>query len=133
MFENGDERHLRTAAWAFPLYLLLMSLFVVPIAAIGLELMPQGANPDLFVLTLPLSQGRDGLAMLAFLGGFSSATSMVIVAAMALSTMVSNHIVMPIWLRSQGSGASVSGDVRNVVLLSRRVSIAPLMVLGDFY
>ncbi|WIY25278.1 sensor histidine kinase [Parasedimentitalea psychrophila] len=131
--ENEDERHLRTAAWAFPLYLLLMSLFVVPIAAIGLELLPVGSNPDLFVLTLPLSQGRDGLAVLAFLGGFSSATSMVIVAAMALSTMVSNHIVMPIWLRMQGDGASVSGDVRNVVLLSRRLSIAAIMALGYFY
>ena len=131
--ENEDERHLRTAAWAFPLYLLLMSLFVVPIAAIGLELLPAGSNPDLFVLTLPLSQGRDGLAVLAFLGGFSSATSMVIVAAMALSTMVSNHIVMPIWLRVQGDGASVSGDVRNVVLLSRRISIAAIMALGYFY
>ncbi|MGR3616349.1 MAG: ATP-binding protein [Paracoccaceae bacterium] len=131
--ENVDERHLRIASWAFPLYLLLMSLFVVPIAAIGLEIMPEGANPDLFVLTLPLSQGKEGLAMLSFLGGFSSATSMVIVAAMALSTMVSNHIVMPIWLRSRGVGASVSGDVRNVVLISRRVSIAAIMGFGYFY
>ena len=131
--ENDDERHLRTAAWAFPLYLLLMSLFVVPIAAVGLEVMPQGSNPDLFVLSLPLSQGRDGLAMLSFLGGFSSATSMVIVAAMALSTMVSNHIVMPIWLSSRGGGASQSGDVRNVILVSRRVSIAAIMALGYFY
>jgi Na+/proline symporter/signal transduction histidine kinase len=131
--ENDDERHLRTAAWAFPLYLLLMSLFVVPIAVVGLDLLPAGSNPDLFVLTVPLSQGRDGLAMLAFLGGFSSATSMVIVAAMALSTMVSNHIVMPIWLSYRGGGASVSGDVRSVVLLSRRVSIAVIMGLGYFY
>lgn len=131
--ENDDERHLRTAAWAFPLYLLLMSLFVVPIAVVGLEIMPEGSNPDLFVLTVPLSQGREGLAMLSFLGGFSSATSMVIVAAMALSTMVSNHIVMPIWLSSRGGGASQSGDVRNVVLLSRRVSIAAIMALGYFY
>lgn len=131
--ENDDEQHLRTAAWAFPLYLLLMSLFVVPIAAVGLELMPEGSNPDLFVLTLPLSQGREGLAVLSFLGGFSSATSMVIVAAMALSTMVSNHIVMPIWLSSRGTGASVSGDVRNFVLLSRRVSIGAIMALGCFY
>ncbi len=131
--ENDDERHLRTAAWAFPTYLLLISLFVVPIAAVGLEIMPEGANPDLFVLTVPLSQGRDGLAMLSFLGGFSSATSMVIVAAMALSTMVSNHIVMPIWLSSRGGGASQSGDVRNVVLLSRRVSIGAIMALGYFY
>lgn len=131
--ENEDERHLRVAAWAFPLYLLLMSMFVVPIAAIGLELLPEGANPDLFVLTLPLAQGQQGLAMLSFLGGFSSATSMVIVAAMALSTMVSNHMVMPIWLRLQGPGASVSGDVRNVVLFARRISIAVIMALGYFY
>ncbi|AVO36289.1 sensor histidine kinase [Pukyongiella litopenaei] len=131
--ENDDERHLRTAAWAFPLYLLAMSLFVVPIAAVGLELMPAGANPDLFVLTVPLSEGQGALAMLSFLGGFSSATSMVIVAAMALSTMVSNHIVMPIWLSLRGSGVSMSGDVREVVLLARRVSIAGVLTLGYFY
>ncbi|MEY8830493.1 ATP-binding protein [Sedimentitalea sp. XS_ASV28] len=131
--ENSDERHLRTAAWAFPLYLFLMSLFVIPIAVVGLDLMPEGANPDLFVLTVPLSQGREGLAMLSFLGGFSSATSMVIVAAMALSTMVSNHVVMPIWLSWHGEGASVSGDVRNVVLLARRISIAGILALGYFY
>jgi Na+/proline symporter/nitrogen-specific signal transduction histidine kinase len=131
--ENDDERHLRTAAWAFPLYLLLMSLFVVPIAVVGLDLLPPGSNPDLFVLSLPLSQGREGLAMLSFLGGFSSATSMVIVAAMALSTMVSNHIVMPIWLSLRVDGASQSGDVRQVVLLARRVSIGGIMLLGVIY
>lgn len=131
--ENEDERHLRTASWAFPLYLMLISLFVLPIAAIGLEIMPASANPDLFVLAIPLSLGQQGLAMLSFLGGFSSATSMVIVAAMALSTMVSNHIVMPIWLRRQSRGASVSGDVRNVVLYSRRLCIAIIMVLGYLY
>ncbi|PJE35834.1 sodium:solute symporter [Pseudooceanicola lipolyticus] len=131
--ENEDERHLQIAAWAFPLYLLLMSLFVVPIAAVGLELMPAGSNPDLFVLTIPLSQGREGLAMLSFLGGFSSATSMVIVAAMALSTMVSNHIVMPIWLSWQGSAAAQSGDVRKIVLSARRVSIGVIMALGVAY
>ncbi|GHF49242.1 sensor histidine kinase [Seohaeicola zhoushanensis] len=131
--ENDDERHLRTAAWAFPLYLLLMSLFVVPIAAVGLEMMPTGSNPDLFVLTVPLASGRDGLAMLSFIGGFSSATSMVIVAAMALSTMVSNHVVMPIWLSYRGSGAAQSGDVRKVILLARRVSIGAVMALGCVY
>ncbi|MCV6586383.1 MAG: sensor histidine kinase [Marinibacterium sp.] len=131
--EADDERHLRTAAWAFPAYLMLISLFVLPIAAVGLTLMPAGSNPDLFVLTLPLSNDREGLAMLSFIGGFSSATSMVIVAAMALSTMVSNHIVMPLWLALQGDGASVSGDVRHVVLLSRRISIAAIMGLGYLY
>ncbi|MGH1356732.1 MAG: ATP-binding protein [Thalassovita sp.] len=131
--ENEDENHLRTASWAFPTYLMMMSLFVVPIAVTGLELLPQGSNPDQFVLTIPLSQGRDGLAMLSFLGGFSSATSMVIVAAIALSTMVSNHIVMPIWLYFTGGGAMISGDVRHVVLLARRLSIAGVLALGYLY
>ncbi|QFT59620.1 Alkaline phosphatase synthesis sensor protein PhoR [Sulfitobacter sp. THAF37] len=131
--ENDDERHLQIASWAFPLYLLLMSLFVVPIAVVGLDLMPPGSNPDLFVLSLPLSQGRDSLAMLSFLGGFSSATSMVIVATLALSTMVSNHIVMPIWLSTRQRGAVQSGDVRQVVLLARRLSILLIIALGVLY
>ncbi len=132
--ENDDERHLQVAAWAFPLYLMLMSLFVVPIAVVGLDLLPAGSNPDFFVLSVPLSQGQDGLAMLSFLGGFSSATSMVIVATLALSTMVSNHVVMPIYLSVKDTGgASVSGDVRNVVILSRRVSILVIIALGYLY
>lgn len=131
--ENDDERHLQIASWAFPLYLMLMSLFVVPIAVIGLEVMPAGSNPDFFVLSLPLSQGREGLAMLSFLGGFSSATSMVIVATLALSTMVSNHVVMPIFLYLRQGGATQSGDVRNVVILSRRLSILGIIGLGYVY
>ena len=130
--ENADERHLSVASWAFPLYLFLMSLFVIPIAVVGLGVLP-GANPDLYVLTVPLTLGQNKLAMLSFLGGFSSATSMVIVAAIALSTMVSNHIVMPIWLNARRGGASMSGDVRNVVLLSRRLSIAAVLALGYTY
>ncbi|MFT7047553.1 MAG: signal transduction histidine kinase [Celeribacter sp.] len=99
----------------------------------GLDVLPATSNPDMFVLTLPLKYGQQGLATLSFLGGFSSATSMVIVAAIALSTMVSNHIVMPIWLSSRKEGATVSGDVRHVVLLSRRLSIAGVLALGYFY
>ena len=68
--ENDDEAKMRFASWAFPAYLLAMSLFVVPIAVVGLDLMPAGSNTDLFVLTIPLSQGANGLAMLSFLGGF---------------------------------------------------------------
>ncbi|MGB0967859.1 MAG: ATP-binding protein [Halocynthiibacter sp.] len=131
--ESADERNLAMAGWAFPLYLMLMSLFVLPIAVVGLELLPKGSNPDLFVLTLPLSQGQDGLALLSFLGGFSSATSMVIVAAIALSTMVSNHIVMPVWVSLRSSGATVSGDLRQVVLTARRVSIMVVVGLGYLY
>ncbi|MFT5638055.1 MAG: Na+/proline symporter [Paracoccaceae bacterium] len=117
--ENSDESHLSTASWAFPLYLFLMSLFVLPIAVMGLTVLPEGSNPDLFVLTLPISQNQEGLAMLAFLGGFSSATSMVIVAAIALSTMVSNHIVMPFWLSINAANNPISGDVRLILIRSR--------------
>ena len=131
--ENVDERHLAKASWAFPGYLMLMSLFVVPIAVMGLERMPAGANPDLFVLTLPLSQGQDNLALLAFLGGFSSATSMVIVAAIALATMVSNHIVTPLWLALRRSSTRETGDVRGLVLASRRLSIIGVLSMGYIY
>jgi Na+/proline symporter/nitrogen-specific signal transduction histidine kinase len=131
--ENSDESHLATASWAFPLYLFLMSLFVLPIAVMGLNVLPEGSNPDLFVLTLPIAQNQEALAMLAFLGGFSSATSMVIVAAIALSTMVSNHIVMPFWLNIKYAGKPVSGDVRSLLIRSRRISIAAVLALGYAY
>ncbi len=130
--ENPTERHVAVASWAFPLYLLLMSLFVIPIAVTGLGILPDG-NPDLYVLTVPLALGHDNLAMLAFLGGFSSATSMVIVAAIALSTMVSNHAVMPVWLSLRTGRATISGDVRHVVLLSRRIAIGGVLLLGFLY
>ena len=129
--EAADERHLATASWAFPLYLMAMSLFVLPIAVIGLEILPQGANPDLFVLTLQMALGQDGLALLAFLVGFSAATSMVIIASIALSTMVSNHLVTPLWLASR-SGRE-AGDMRALVLNARRLSIAVILGLGYLY
>jgi len=131
--ENADERHLATASWAFPFYLFLMSLFVLPIAIAGSAILPEGSNPDLYVLSVPLAEGQNTLALFAFLGGFSSATSMVIVAAIALSTMMSNHIVMPLWLRATQGLLQTSGDVKNVLLVSRRVSIAAVLLLGYLY
>ncbi|GAB1363941.1 ATP-binding protein [Rhodobacter sp.] len=130
--ENADEGHLARASWAFPAYLLAMSLFIVPIAVMGLERLPDTANPDMFVLTLPLAEGQGALAMLAFLGGFSSATSMVIVEAIALATMVSNHIVMPAWLRMRPA-AAMAGDLRGLVLNARRISIGAVMAMGYGY
>jgi Na+/proline symporter/nitrogen-specific signal transduction histidine kinase len=131
--ENVDERHLATAAWAFPLYIFLISLFVIPIAIAGLSTLPEGANPDMFVLTVPLAAEQTGLALLAFLGGFSAATSMVIVSSIALATMVSNHIVVPLWLRYFKSGPESSGDVRGILLTSRRFAIGAVLALGFFY
>jgi Na+/proline symporter/nitrogen-specific signal transduction histidine kinase len=128
--ECPDERHLRTASWMFPLYMLLICLFVLPIAIAGLNFLPEGSNPDMFVLTLPIWAGQESFALLAFLGGFSSATSMVIVCSIALSTMVSNHIIMPIALRLPWVTLEASGDIRRFLLYSRRISIILILLLG---
>ncbi len=131
--ENTDEDHLRTASWLFPLYLFLISIFILPIALIGLSTLPETADPDMFVLTLPLFADQEMLALLAFLGGFSSATSMVIVACIALSTMISNHVVMPAALQLPGTALAGSGDVKRLLLISRRVSIVVILLLGFLY
>lgn len=132
--ENADEAHLHTASWAFPLYLLLMSLFTMPIAIMGLSLMPPSADPDMFVLTLPLMHDQSALALFAFIGGFSSATSMIIIASIALSIMVSNHIIMPIALRAPGLLDRQDGSgMTRLLLTSRRVSIASILLLGFAY
>ena len=132
--ENSNENHLRTAAWAFPAYLLLMSLFTLPIALYGLTTLPAGANPDMFVLSLPLAADQEGLALFAFIGGFSSATSMIIIESIALSIMVSNHIVMPTVLRfTQGKGVGGGHGVSRLILNSRRFSIALILSVGFGY
>jgi Na+/proline symporter/nitrogen-specific signal transduction histidine kinase len=132
--ENSDENHLRTAAWAFPAYMLLMSLFILPIALFGLTTMPAGSSPDMFTLTLPLAANQQGLALFAFIGGFSSATSMIILESIALSIMVSNHIVMPLMLRfTAGKGVGEGEGVSRLLLNSRRFSIVVILFLGFFY
>jgi len=131
--ENADERKLATASWLFPLYLGLVSVFVIPIAISGLTTLPETANPDLYVLSVPLAAGYDGLALLAFIGGLSAATSMVIVASIALSIMMSNHLVMPILLRLHMFGGNDGGDLSKKLLLIRRLSIGAIMICGFTY
>lgn len=131
--ENQDEKQLAVASWAFPAYLFMMCLFVMPIALFGLSTLGQDANPDLFVLTVPLSQGYDELAILAFLGGFSSATSMIIMAALALATMVSNHLILPITLALQPDTSRKQRDLREITLMIRRLAIFVILGLGYIY
>ncbi len=131
--ENVDERHIATASWLFPLYLLLMSLFALPIAATGLTLLPAGANPDFYVLTVPIAQGQHSLALLAFIGGLSSATAMVVVAAIALSTMLCNDLVMPALLRIRFLKLDARGDLTSLLLLIRRIGIFAVLLLGYAY
>ncbi|MDR6536689.1 sensor histidine kinase [Variovorax soli] len=129
--ENVDERHVRRATWAFPLYLLLINLFVLPIALGGLLHFQAGReNPETFVLSLPLAAGQPGLALAAFIGGLSAATGMVIVEAIAVSTMVCNDLVMPLLLRA---GLRTARDLSGVLLGVRRAVIVALLLLGYLY
>ncbi|MBU0513324.1 MAG: response regulator [Proteobacteria bacterium] len=94
--ENFDERHIKTAMWLFPLYLLLINVFVFPIAAAGLLQGLQPQQADTFVLRLPLAAGYKWLSLFVFLGGFSAAASMIMISVMTLSTMVTNHLLLPL-------------------------------------
>lgn len=96
--ENERAQDLHTARWLFPLYLLLMGLFILPIAWVGHALLPN-ASADTLVLSIPMQLGAEYIALLAFLGGTSAASGMVIVSTIALSIMVSNDLVMPLLLR----------------------------------
>ncbi len=131
--ENVDEGHLRRALWLFPLYLLLINIFVLPLALGGLLHFGSQGNPDTFVLSLPLSQGAEALAILVFIGGLSAATGMVIVETIALSTMICNDLVMPGLLRSTWLQGKNQGLTAGWLLGVRRAAIALVLFLGYLY
>ncbi len=132
--ENTHPQDLRTARWLFSLYMILLGIFVLPIATAGMATFPSGfVNADTFVLTLPLSAKADGLAIFAFIGGLSAATSMVIVASIALSTMVCNDIIMPLLFKVAGRRLSNQTDVGELLLKIRRITIFCLLLLAYFY
>lgn len=131
--ENSDERQIRRAIWLFPLYLLLINLFVIPIALAGLLAFPEGTvDPDTFVLTLPIAFQQPWLALTVFIGGLSAATGMVIVETIALSTMVSNDLVLPGLLR-RWQGRAMDADMGRLLLVIRRLAIATVLLLGYLY
>jgi len=132
--ENVDEDHLRKAVWLFPLYLLLINIFVLPIAFAGIMQFPAGnVDADTFVLTVPMAAKQEGLALLAYIGGLSAATAMVIVATVALSTMVCNDLVMPVLLRMKALKLQERGDLSGLLLTIRRGSIIGIIMLGYLY
>lgn len=131
--ENVDERHLRTASWLFPLYLLLINIFVMPIAIAGLITFDDGGTGgDAYVLALPMADQQAALALLVFIGGLSAATGMVIVETIALSTMVSNSLVLPILLR-RGGELVERRDLGRLILGIRRTTIVAVLLLGFAY
>jgi Na+/proline symporter/signal transduction histidine kinase len=132
--ENVNENHLRRAIWLFPLYLLLINIFVLPIALGGLmHFAGQNVDADTFVLTLPMAQGHGWLALLVFIGGLSAATGMVIVETIALSTMVCNDLVMPLLLRYRWVALQGRDDLSGLLLGIRRSAIIFVLLLGYLY
>ncbi len=131
--ENHSETEIKRAAWLFPLYLVLINLFVIPIAIAGLLIFPRGhVDSDMFVLALPLSTGSDLLALVAFVGGLSAATAMVIVETVALAIMASNDIVVPFVLKRREALLSGEG-VGTLLLTVRRFSIFVILLLAYLY
>ena len=132
--ENRTFGELKLAAIFFPLYLVLINLFVLPIAMGGLIQFQGTGNADLYVLTLPLMSDMPWVTLIAFLGGFSAATAMVIVASVALAIMISNDIVMPILLRRNLLESKPEfEDISKLVLMIRRGAIFVVLLLGYAY
>lgn len=132
--ENIDERHFKKAMWLFPLYLLLINIFVLPIAFAGLMTFPDGAiKPDAYVLTLPMKEQAPLLALFAFIGGLSAGTGMIIMETIALATMVSNDLVMPLLLRVKALRLEQRSDLTGLLLAIRRGTILLVLFLGYLY
>jgi len=132
--ENVNEKHIDKAIWLFPLYMFAINIFVLPIAFAGLlQFTGDSVDADTFVLTLPIAKMQGGLALFAFIGGLSAATSMIIVETIALSTMVCNDLVMPILLRWKILKLKTKSDLSGLLLNIRRGTIVLLMMLGYAY
>ncbi|MBV8836685.1 MAG: PAS-domain containing protein, partial [Alphaproteobacteria bacterium] len=132
--ENHSEAEIRRAAWMFPVYLVLINLFVIPIAIAGLLVFaPNAVDSDMFVLALPLSAGSELLALIAFVGGLSAATAMVIVETVALAIMASNDIVVPFVLQRREAILSSREDVGTLLLTVRRLAIFVILLFAYMY
>ena len=132
--ENRSETELRKATWVFPLYLVAINLFVIPIAFAGVAFVGTQTSADLYVLSVPLLNGNDLLAMAAFIGGLSAATAMVIVASVALSIMISNDLVIPLFVRRLLKNASSENeDWSNLILNIRRAAIFIILFVAFLY
>lgn len=128
--ENCREEHIREAMWRFPAYLFLITLFVIPITLAGIILNDGStATADFFVLQLPLQSGHPWLALVVFIGGFSASAGMVMVESVALSTMILNHLLMPLILRVYSGARGLSRLLINL----RRLAIVTVILLGYLY
>lgn len=132
--ENNNVSFVRQASWLFPLYLFLISFFVLPIAIAGRLSLPAGSEPDMYVLSLPLFFGHEWLALLVYIGGFSAAASMVVVSVISLSIMVSNNLLMPFLLKTRTATIDGYALLSERLLYIRRIVIIVILFLAyGFY
>lgn len=132
--ENNSIMELERARWLFPLYLVAINIFVIPIAVAGTIKFGIAANADDYVLLLPLLEEQRVLGLLVFIGGLSAGTAMVIVATVALAIMISNDLVLPLILRSRAKfGQSESENMERNILNIRRTSIFVVLFLSFIY
>ena len=128
--ENNQEKHIRTAIWLLPLYLLLFNIFVFPIAWGGNILFEtQGLNSDTYSLLIPQHFNNNFLTTLVFLGGFSAAISMIIVSSITLATMLSNNLLIPYGFIGSLENISPEKNTKRIVL-SRKIGIFSLIILA---
>ncbi len=132
--ENDNETEIRRAAWLFPLYLVLINLFVMPIALAGLLTFAPGAvDSDMYVLALPLAAGSQFFALIAFIGGLSAATAMVIVESVALAIMISNDLVVPMLAKRRYPFIGRLDNIGAFLLWVRRFAIFAILILAYLY
>ncbi|WMC11299.1 PAS domain-containing hybrid sensor histidine kinase/response regulator [Oceanimonas pelagia] len=125
--EHHGPADLRWARRIFPVYLLLFGLLVLPLSLAGQQWLSAGTSPDTYVISLPLDLGHPNLAMLAFIGGASAATGMMIISTIALAIMISNDLVLPMILRRRQLQGAGFEDVAQLLLNVRRTAIMVIM------
>ncbi|MEM9500840.1 MAG: PAS-domain containing protein [Pseudomonadota bacterium] len=131
--EATSDRTSPSMQWVFPLYLLLTSAVIVPIVLAGVALLPQGTDPDTIVIALPLASGNEALALLVFIGGFSAAAGMIVIASVALSTMITNDLIAPLVFRRALQGSADRSKLAYRLLTIRRGVIATLMFFAYLF
>ena len=132
--ECQDVTDIRRARWMFGIYLVLICLMVLPITVAGQSMLAGlPISPDTYVLALPMHAGAGNLALAVYIGGFSAATGMVIVASVALATMVSNDLVMPLLWRSGMHDPEGSQTLGERVLWVRRATIVLIALFAYAY
>lgn len=132
--DNHNTSHLKTARWAFTLYLLLIAAMIIPIATAAIHPdIGYGAAPDSFVLALPIMMEHPILATFVFIGGLSAATAMIVVATLTLSTMLSNDVVLPLLFKRKFKKNILNSSFKSQILLVRRFVIAAILLLSYMY